>query len=359
MSEIKKWEESVMMRAARKLPVSRVPVWLMRQAGRYMPEYRAVREKTTFLELCKNPPLAAEVMLTAVDKLKVDAAIIFSDLLPILEPMGFSLEFSANDGPVVHSPIRTADDLTRVRELSDVSPLDFVLETVRKTREGLDESTPVIGFAGAPFTLAGYAVEGGTSRDFRNTKRLMYSQPDVWHELLRRIAVSVANYLIAQVDAGAQILQIFDSWVGCLSCGDYRQYVLPHSKTVVNLVRESCPDTPIIHFGAGNPMLLPLFREAGGDVIGADWRIAIDDAWAMIGQDCAIQGNLDPIVLLSDWKTIERQTLAILQKAAHRNGYIFNLGHGVLPQTPVKHVVALVEMVKTFPINPPDQSNVE
>ncbi|MDR1383635.1 MAG: uroporphyrinogen decarboxylase [Planctomycetaceae bacterium] len=350
MSEVKKWEESVMMRAARGLPVSRVPVWLMRQAGRYMPEYREVRQKTTFLELCKNPPLAAEVMLTAVDKLKVDAAIIFSDLLPILEPMGFPLEFSVSDGPVIHSPLRTAEDLTRVCELRDVSPLDYVLETVRKTREGLDESLPVIGFAGAPFTLAGYAVEGGTSRDFRQTKLLMYSQPDVWHEFLRRIAVSVANYLIAQADAGAQILQIFDSWVGCLSCGDYRQYVLPHSKTIIDLVRESCPNTPIIHFGTGNPMLLPMLREAGGNVIGADWRIAIDDAWAMIGHDRAIQGNLDPIVLLSDLKTIERQTHAILQKTAHRAGYIFNLGHGILPQTPVEHVAALVEIVKAFPM---------
>jgi len=343
-----KWNESVMMRAARGLPTQRVPVWLMRQAGRYMAEYRAVRKKTTFLELCKNPTLAAEVMLTAVEKLKVDAAIIFSDLLPILEPMGLSLEFSAGDGPIIHSPIRTADDLTRIHELADVSPLDFVLETVRKTREGLDESLPVIGFAGAPFTLAGYAVEGGTSRDFRNAKLLMYSQPDVWHELLRRIAVSVAKYLIAQADAGAQILQLFDSWVGCLSCEDYRQYVLPHSKLAIDLVKESCPDTPLIHFGTGNPMLLPLMREAGGNVIGADWRIAIDDAWSMIGHDRAIQGNLDPIVLLSDLKTIERQTHAILQKAAHRPGYIFNLGHGILPQTPVEHVIALVEMVKSF-----------
>ncbi len=337
-----------MMRAARGLPTERVPVWLMRQAGRYMSEYREVREKTGFLDLCKTPALAAEVMLTAVDRLGVDAAIIFSDLLPILEPMGFSLEFSAGEGPVIHNPVRSADDVARVRELTDVSPLDFVFETVRQTRAGLDESLPVIGFAGAPFTLAGYAVEGGGSRDFRVAKTMMYSRPEPWHALLDKIAGSVARYLIEQARAGAQLLQLFDSWVGCLSCDDYREFVLPHSRKVFDMVRAACPDTPLIHFGTGNPMLLPLFREAGGDVIGVDWRIPIDTAWEMIGHDRAVQGNLDPVVLLGDVNVIRRHAHAILQKTANRPGYIFNLGHGILPQTPVENVIALVETVKSF-----------
>ena len=348
MIEKHTWNDGAMMRAARGLPTERVPVWLMRQAGRYMAEYRVVREKTTFLELCKNPVLSAEVMLTAVDRLGVDAAIIFSDLLPMLEPMGFALEFAVGEGPVIDNPVRSADDVARVRELTDVSPLDFVFETVRQTRAGLDESLPVIGFAGAPFTLAGYAIEGGISRDFRIAKTMMHSQPKSWHILLDKMAGSVARYLAEQVRAGAQILQIFDSWVGCLSCNDYREYVLPHSRKVFDMVRDACPDTPLIHFGTGNPMLLPLFREAGGDVIGVDWRIPIDTAWEMIGHDLAIQGNLDPVVLLTDPVTIERCATAILQKAAHRPGYIFNLGHGILPQTPVENVIALVEMVKKF-----------
>ena len=348
MTEKRKWDDSVMMRAARGLPTERVPVWLMRQAGRYMAEYCAVREKTTFLELCKNPALSAEVMLTAVERLKVDAAIIFSDLLPILEPMGLMLEFAAGEGPLIHNPVRSADDVARVRELTDVSPLDFVFETVRQTRAGLDESLPVIGFAGAPFTLAGYAVEGCGSRDFRLAKTMMYSQPEHWHTLLDKIAGTVARYLIEQARAGAQILQLFDSWIGCLSCDDYRQYVLPHSRKVFDLVRDACPDTPMIHFGTGNPMLLPLFREAGGNVIGVDWRIPIDTAWDMIGHDRAVQGNLDPVVLLADRDVIGRHAAAILQKAAHRSGFIFNLGHGILPQTPPANVFALVEMVKAF-----------
>ena len=348
MATKQRWENSVMMKTARRLPTEQVPVWLMRQAGRYMAEYRAVREKTTFLELCKNPALAAEVMLTAVDRLGVDAAIIFSDLLPILEPMGFALEFAVGEGPIIHNPVRSADDIARVRELTDMSPLEFVFETVRQTRAGLDESLPVIGFAGAPFTLAGYAVEGGGSRQFRLAKTMMYSQTQHWHALLDKIAGTVARYLTEQVRAGAQILQLFDSWVGCLSCDDYRQYVLPHSRKVFDLVFDACPNTPVIHFGTGNPMLLPLFREAGGDVIGVDWRIPIDTAWDLIGHDRAVQGNLDPVVLLAGRDVIEREATAILHKAAHRPGFIFNLGHGILPQTPVENVITLVKTVKGF-----------
>ena len=335
-----------MMRAARCLPTERAPIWLMRQAGRYMSEYRAVREKTTFFELCKNPSLAAEVMLTAVDRLKVDAAIIFSDLLPILEPMGFHLEFTAGEGPVIRNPVRDPDDLKRIRELEDVSSLDYVFETVRLTRAGLDESLPVIGFAGAPFTLAGYAIEGGPSRDFRTTKTLMHTAPEMWHDLLGKLACSVARYLIAQIEAGAQIVQLFDSWVGCLSVDDYTRFVMPHSKRLIDMVHVAHPETPLIHFGTGNPALLPAMRNAGGNVIGVDWRISIDAAWEMIGHDRAVQGNLDPVVLLTNPAIIRQHVREILQKTGRRPGFIFNLGHGILPQTPVENVIALVEMVK-------------
>ena len=263
------WNDSAMMKAARREPAERVPVWLMRQAGRYMAEYRAVREKTTFLELCKNPRLSAEVMLTAVDKLGVDAAIIFSDLLPILEPMGLDLEFTADEGPVIRNPVRQAEDVERVGELHDLAPLEYVLETVRQTRAGLDERLPLIGFAGAPFTLASYAIEGGASRSYRHVKMLMYRDPGAWHSLMGRLARGVASYLNGQIAAGAQLVQLFDSWVGCLGPDDYRQYVLPHTRAVIEAI---APATPVINFATGNPALLPLLTEAGGAVIGIDWR---------------------------------------------------------------------------------------
>lgn len=334
-----------MMRAIRREPTERPPVWLMRQAGRYMPEYRAVREKVGFLELCKTPSLAAEVMLTAVDRLRVDAAIIFSDLLPILEPMGFHLEFTPGDGPVIHGPVRTPADLERLLELTDpddLEPMNYVLETVAATRKGLDEHLPLIGFAGAPFTLAGYLIEGGSSRDFRETKRFMRRYSDAWHELMRRLVGTLALYLNAQAESGAQILQIFDSWVGCLSDADYRTYVLPHSKELIARIA----DVPVIHFGTGNPALLPLMAEAGGSVIGVDWRIALDKAWEAIGNDKAIQGNLDPTLLLGDSATIREAVGDLLRLTKNRPGHIVNLGHGILPQTPVENAVALVDAVR-------------
>jgi uroporphyrinogen decarboxylase len=334
-----------MMKAVRKLPADRVPVWLMRQAGRYMAEYRAVREKTTFLELCRNPSLCAEVMLTAVDRLKVDAAIIFSDLLPILEPMGMELQFSAGEGPILRPPVRTPEDVKRVKELEDLAPLDFVFETVAKTRQGLDESLPVIGFAGAPFTLAAYAIEGGTSRDFRTAKTFMHTQPAAWGELLGKIARSAARYLTAQIEAGAQIVQVFDSWVGCLSFDDYSRFVLPHTGELFRFVKRTHPETPMIYFGTGNPSLLPLMSQTDADVIGVDWRIPIDDAWNAVG-DRAVQGNLDPVVLLTDRKTIEREVREIFKRVRRRPGFVFNLGHGILPDTPVENVIYLVETVK-------------
>jgi uroporphyrinogen decarboxylase len=332
-----------MMRACRLEPVERTPVWLMRQAGRYLPEYRAVREKVGFLELCKNPRLSAEVMLATVERLGVDAAIIFSDLLPILEPMGFDLEFAAGEGPVIHNPVRAAADLARVRELDDVDRLGYVMDVVRATRAGLDDSIPVIGFAGAPFTLASYCIEGGTSRSWLHTKTFMYRQEAAWHDLLGRLARAVSRYLVAQLDAGAQIVQLFDSWVGCLGPDDYRRYVLPHSRAAL---AEAARRAPVIHFATGNPALLPLLREAGGSVIGIDWRIDLDAGWAAVGHDRAVQGNLEPAVLLADRDTVRRRVREVLDRAGGRPGHIFNLGHGILPQTPVENVLELVATVK-------------
>lgn len=337
------WESSLMMRAARREPCERTPVWLMRQAGRYMAEYRAVRAKTTFLELCKNPALSAEVMCTAVDRLQVDAAIIFSDLLPILEPMGLNLEFAAGEGPVIHNPVRSAEDVDRVREMEDVTSLGYVMETVSATRAAIDESVPVIGFAGAPFTLASYAIEGGGSRSYLHAKSLMLNDPGAWDALLGKLARAVTRYLNAQIDAGAQMVQIFDSWVGCLGPDDYRRYVLAHSKAIIDSIR---PGTPVIHFATGNPALLPVLREAGGDVIGIDWRIRLDDAWQTVGHDKAVQGNLDPAVLLTTPEEIRRQVRNVLGQAGGRPGHIFNLGHGVHKETPIENAIALVQAVK-------------
>ena len=335
--------EPLLLRACRREAVERTPVWLMRQAGRYLPEYRAVREKVGFMELCKTPRLAAEVMIATVRRLGVDAAIIFSDLLPILEPMGLDLEFAHGEGPVIHNPVRSPADVDRVRELDDVDRVGFVMDVVRATRAGLDDSIPVIGFAGAPFTLAGYCIEGGTSKAWLHTKSLMYRHESAWHDLMARIARAVSRYLLAQIEAGAQVVQVFDSWVGCLSPDDYRRYVLPHSRAAIAAAAER---VPTIHFATGNPALLPLLREAGGSVIGIDWRIDLDAAWREVGHDRAVQGNLDPAILLADRDTVRRRTREVLDRAGGRPGHIFNLGHGILPQTPVENVLELVAAVR-------------
>ena len=341
------WLNSPVMKAARREPVERTPVWLMRQAGRYLPEYREVRRQTAFLDLCKNADLASEIALRTVERLGVDAAILFSDLLLILEPMGIDLEFSAGEGPVLHNPVRTAADVDRLLELETVEPLGFVMETVRKTRACLPETLPLIGFAGAPFTLAAYAIEGGSSRDYRLVKAMMYTDTGAWDALMGRLARSVTLYLNAQIDAGASLVQLFDSWAGCLGPDDYRRYVLPHTRSVIESLR---PGVPAIHFATGNPALLPLLGEAFGKkprdaVVGVDWRIRLDDAWRAIGPDKAIQGNLDPAALLAEPVEIRRRVREILHQVAGHPGHIFNLGHGVLPQTPVEHVKALVEAV--------------
>ncbi|HEY2759648.1 MAG TPA: uroporphyrinogen decarboxylase, partial [Pirellulales bacterium] len=339
--------DSAFLKACRREPVPHTPIWLMRQAGRYMPEYRAVREKVGFLQLCKNPALCAEVMITAVKRLGVDATIIFSDLLPILEPMGLDLEFSAGEGPVIHNPVREARDVDRVLELESVESLSFVMETVRQTRAGLPHGMPVIGFAGAPFTLASYVIEGGASRNFLHTKTLMYRDSGAWTVLMSRLSRAITRYLNAQIAAGAHAVQLFDSWVGCLGPDDYRRFVLPHLKSVIDGL---VPGVPVINFATGNPALVPLLAEASGDagkggIIGVDWRIRLDDAWRAIGYDRAIQGNLEPVMLLADRTEICRRAEEVLHQAGGRAGHIFNLGHGILPQTSVDNVIALVDAV--------------
>jgi uroporphyrinogen decarboxylase len=333
---------SPFLQACYRQPTNVTPVWLMRQAGRYMAEYRAVRDKVKFLELVKNPTLCAEVMVTAVEKLGVDAAIIFSDLLPILEPMGFQLEFTQGDGPVIHNPIRHASDIDRVHVLASMDALDYVPETVRQTRASLPQHIPVIGFAGSPFTLASYMIEGGSSRNYLQTKTIMYSEPVAWNTLMNKLVDSIALYLNSQIVAGAQVVQLFDSWAGCLSPNDYRVHILPHMH---RLLESIMPHVPVINFATGNPMLIASLRGDSRTVVGLDWRVPLDVGWDLAGPDRAVQGNLDPTVLFSDIATIREHVQYVLSQAAGRVGHIFNLGHGILPGTPVENVVALVDMV--------------
>ncbi|HYO63396.1 MAG TPA: uroporphyrinogen decarboxylase [Pyrinomonadaceae bacterium] len=333
--------ESPFMRACRRESVPYTPVWLMRQAGRYMREYREVRERHTFLEMCKKPEVAAEVTVYAAKRLKVDAAIIFADILLIIEPMGLELEFAKGEGPVIHNPVRGASDVARVREVEDVGSLGYVYEAIKLTRAELPADVPLIGFCGAPFTLASYVIEGGGSRNYVNTKRLMYTDAGAWHELMSRLARALVRYLNAQVEAGAQAVQLFDSWVGALSPDDYREYVLPHTRSVVEGVRGG---VPVIHFGTGTATLLELMREAGGDVIGLDWRVRLDESWRRLG-DVAVMGNLDPAVLFTNPQTVREHARRVLEQAANRPGHVFNIGHGIMPETPVENVEALVAAV--------------
>jgi len=330
------------MRACRRERTPYTPIWLMRQAGRYMREYREVREKTTFLELCKNPALAAEVTVTAVERLGVDAAIIFADILLILEPLGIELEFAKGEGPVIHNPVRRPADVDRLRELEDPGELEFVYEAIRQTRSALKPDVPLIGFCGAPFTLASYMTEGSGSKNYVHTKRLMYDDVGAWHAMMALISRALVKYLNAQIEAGAQAVQLFDSWVGCLSPDDYREFVLPHTKSVIENVTKG---VPVLHFGTGTAALLELMREAGGDVIGLDWRVRLDEGWRRVGHDVAVMGNLDPVVLFAKQDVLREQAKKIIEQAHGRPGHIFNLGHGILPETPVENVIALVEMV--------------
>ena len=297
------------------------------------------------LELCKTPELAAQVTLQPIDRFPLDAAIIFADILLPLEPMGLSLEFAEGEGPVIHNPVRDHADVERLK-MTDGGELEYVAEAIRQTRRALNGRVPLIGFAGAPFTLASYAIEGGSSRNYLRTKQMMYCEPKTWHLLMDKFARVITGYLRLQVRAGAQAIQVFDSWVGCLSAGDYAEYVLPHVQLIFEgLKREG---VPMIHFGTGTSGMLRQMREAGGDVIGVDWRVHLDEAWATVGHDVAVQGNLDPVTLYAPLHEIERRVADILRRAGGRPGHIFNLGHGILPTTPIAHVAATIDMVHTL-----------
>lgn len=340
-------QSSLFMKACRGEPTPRTPVWLMRQAGRYMQEYRSVRSQQSFLELCANPGLCSEVMCTAVDRLGVDAAIIFSDLLPILVPMGFDLEFVKGDGPVIHNPVRTAADIDRVKGLDNPQDLGFVYETVRQTRKDLPESIPLIGFAGAPFTLASYAIEGGGSKQYAATKQLMRADDGGWSALMDRLTDAIIVYLNEQIAAGAQCVQLFDSWAGCLSAADYSRFVLPWMRRIITGVT---PGVPLINFATGNPELLPLLRGDRRTVVGVDWRIDMATAWKRIGHDISVQGNMDPTVLLTDPATIRVAAKELLDEVGGRPGHIFNLGHGVMQMTPVENAIELVRAVQELSV---------
>lgn len=331
------------LRACRKEPTDRTPVWFMRQAGRYMAEYRALREKHDILTLCRTPELAVQVTLQPIDALGVDAAILFSDLLLPLEPLGVPFHFAAGEGPVVDAPVRSAADVAKLRAFEPREAHAPVLEAIRLLRRALDGRVPLIGFAGAPFTLASYAVEGGHSSHFTLTKRMMYEAPETWHRLAALLASVVADYLRAQVEAGAQALQVFDSWVGALDAADYREFVLPHVRALFDGVEDT--GVPLIHFGTGTGHLLALQREAGGDVIGVDWRTPLDEGWQRIGHDRAVQGNLEPHALFAPLPRLLARVDDVLARAGRRAGHVFNLGHGILPGTPVEHVRAVVEHV--------------
>jgi uroporphyrinogen decarboxylase len=333
------------LRACRREPVDVTPVWFMRQAGRYMAKYRAIREKFSLLEICYQPELAAEVTLQPVRALGVDAAILFADILLPVIPLGLGLEFAKGEGPVIGRPVRTLADVAAMRPVHAETDLGYVMEAIRILRGELNE-TPLIGFCGAPFTVASYMIEGGSSREFLKTKRMMYSAPEVWHALMDRLTNVLAQYLVAQIRAGAQAVQIFDSWVGSLSPQDYENFVLPYSQRI--LAAAQAENVPVIHFGTNTTTLLPLMKRAGGDVIGLDWRIPLDDGRKMLGHDVAVQGNLDPALLFAPLPEIKKRVHDILRRAEGRPGHIFNLGHGILQHTPVQNVKAVVDMVHEY-----------
>jgi uroporphyrinogen decarboxylase len=314
----------------------------MRQAGRYLPEYRRVRDRFSFLELCRDSSAATQVTVDTVRRLGVDAAIIFADILLPLVPMGLGLTYEKGDGPRIARTVRTMRDVEQLHPVSVDETLGFVADTVRLVRRELEREVPVIGFAGAPFTVASYAIEGGGSRNYVATKSLMYNDPATWHRFMALVASVTAQYLNMQIDAGAHAVQIFDSWVGALSPHDYRTFVQPHSRSVIAALR---PGIPVIHFGTMTGTLLEEMRDAGGDIIGLDWRVELDEGWSRLGDSVGVQGNLDPVLLFSDRDRIRGAAADILRRAGSKPGHIFNLGHGILPDTPVDNVLALIEAV--------------
>ncbi len=330
------------LQACRRESVDATPAWFMRQAGRYMPEYRAIREKHSLLEICRQPELAAEVTMQPVRALGVDAAILFADILLPAVPLGVGLEFARGEGPVLQNPVRSLADVEKLRPVEPESDLAYVMEAIRLLHSELN-GLPLIGFCGAPFTLASYIVEGGSSRDFTRTKTMMYAAREAWHALMEKLSELLASYIVAQIHAGADAVQIFDSWVGALSPQDYLDFVQPYSHRVLSAAQAT--GVPVIHFGTGTATLLPAMKEAGGTVIGLDWRIGLDRGWDLIGRDTAVQGNLDPAALFAPRAELEKRIRDVLKRAAGRPGHIFNLGHGVLQGTPVENVAAAVQMV--------------
>jgi uroporphyrinogen decarboxylase len=334
------------LKACRREPVDATPVWFMRQAGRYMSDYRALRQRYSLLDICRSPELAVAVTLQPVDVIDVDAAILFSDLLIPFTPMGLDFDFIKGEGPSIAHPIRCAGDVDRLRRFEPRESLSHVLETIRLLRGELADRVPLIGFGGAPFTLAAYAIEGGPSTTYARTKAFMYSQPRAWHRLCERFAEMMSGYLAAQVEAGAQALQVFDSWAGALGRADYREFAYPHSSRIFSTLREI--GVPVVHFGVGTTAILPDLADAGGDVIGVDWRQPLDEVWTSVGYGRAIQGNLDPTVLLAPRDRMLAAADDVLKRAGGRPGHIFNLGHGILPNTPLEHVQELAKHVHRF-----------
>ncbi len=332
------------LRACARQPVDATPIWFMRQAGRYMPEYRQVREKHSLLEICRTPDLAAQVTLQPVRALGVDAAILFADILLPLVPLGLELAFNEGVGPVIGTPIRSMEDVRKLHPISAETDLGYVMQAIRSLRGELD--VPLLGFCGAPFTVAAYAIEGGAPRNFLRTKSMMYSAPEAFHALLDRLSDVLADYLVAQVRAGAQAVQMFDSWVGELTPMDYATHVLPYSQKVLSRAREA--GVSVIHFGTNTMHLLQQMKRAGGDVIGFDWRIPLNDGWQLLGDDVGVQGNLDPAALFAPLPELKRRCELILRRAGGRPGHIFNLGHGILPETPVDNVKAVVDFVHEY-----------
>jgi uroporphyrinogen decarboxylase len=334
---------SELLKACRKEPTAHTPIWIMRQAGRYQPEYRALREKLSFIEMCERSDVAAQVTLLPVEQLGVDAAILFADILLVLKPLGIGFEFTKDDGPKINEPIRSGKAVDAVRETIDArESLGFVMETIRLVRRELKPNIPLIGFAGAPFTLASYVIEGGGSKEYAHTKQLMFSDEGAWNALMTKLTNAVLDYLKAQVDAGAQALQVFDSWIGALGPSDYTRYVAPHMRRLFSELKELT--VPVIHFGTGNAALYPLLRDVGGDVLGLDWRVDLGKQWDALG-DIAVQGNLDPYSLLAPRDVLQQRAQAVLDGARGRPGHIFNLGHGIFPSASADQAKALVDYV--------------
>ena len=332
------------LRACRKEKTDFTPVWLMRQAGRYLPEYMEIKNKSSFIEMCKTPEVACEITLQPLRRFDLDASIIFADILLPLEGMGINFEFTKGDGPVIHNPVRNRADIDAIKPITPEEDVDYLLEAIKLTKKELDGKIPLIGFCGAPFTLASYMIEGGGSKNYLHAKKLMYTDPESWDVMMTKITDILIGYLKAQINVGVNAVQIFDSWAGCLSPNDYKQYALPYTK---RLIKEVSGTVPVINFSTNTATYLDIVKEAGGDVVGLDWKVNLIDGWNQLG-DVAVQGNMDPAVLFSDEKTIRAKAKEVIDSAGGRQGHIFNLGHGIILGTPPENVKILVDAVHEF-----------